>query len=129
MKALTCLALLGLTTFAHAVNALKLEGSCAGKLVNGKAVKFNYFSDFNGCLRKSHAALRFDSGMSGYFLGKRTFSKGEDIYSFDKEPVKLILGDSTGNTGGRFQYLDSKNVSRIIILKCQVRDYEYGECF
>lgn len=107
--------------------SMKLEGSCSGTLQNGTAVTFDYYSDFDGCKEKSQAALSLTSGMEGLHTGHRSFQNAQDIYSFAQ--IKLTFKDSTGNTSGSFRYLDEANTYKTIQVQCEIRDYEYGECF
>lgn len=116
--------------------AMKLEGTCHGTLKNRTSVSFNYYSSFNGCRDKSSAAISFTSGIdSGLYTGTRNLGTN-DVYSFNvkearqksKELVRLTFANSTGNTGGTLRYIDDNSKLQSIKVRCEIRDYEYGEC-
>ncbi|MFL5783221.1 MAG: hypothetical protein ACJ76H_01345 [Bacteriovoracaceae bacterium] len=111
------------STFA---GSMKVEGLCSGKLLDGTPVAFQYYSDFDGCKKVSGAALSYVEGREGMLTGERSFTTSNDIYNFGE--LKLILKNSTGNTGARFQYTDDQGGKRTVELQCDVRDYEYSEC-
>lgn len=118
---------LNIISIAHASEgAMKQEGSCAGTLLDGSPVSFNYYSDFDGCADKSKSAVTFTSGLEGLITGERSFSKSKDNYNFTGH--KISFPDSTGNTSGSFTYTDPNGVKQTVELACDVRDYEYVDC-
>lgn len=121
--------LLNLVTHAKAAvgSSLKVEGTCSGSLQDGTAIALTYYSDFDGCKKVSKSALGLKEGLEGLFTGSRVFRDGKDIYNFPKN--KLTLDDSTGNTSADFEYRDQNNELQSVELQCEVRDYEYGECY
>lgn len=135
MKFFGAIFFLLLTQVSIASNNMKLEGSCQGVLQNGTEVNFTYFSDFDGCQNKINAALSFGVETHlGDYLGVRAFDEGKDVYSFKSENDKSIeayritLADSTGNTEGVLHYRDALSKLQSIIVSCEIRDYEYGDC-
>jgi len=103
--------------------SMKIEGTCTGKLLNGKAVSFTYYSNFDGCQSTSQAAVSFNKGFEGLFTGTRSFTDTQDIYKLNSG-FKLIFANSTGNTSGTLFYPLKKKIK----VQCEVRDYEYGDC-
>ena len=124
MKILFISFLMTLSSVVLAGTTMKLEGSCSGK-INQETVSFNYYSTFDGCKNKSNAALSFTSGHEGLYTGLRSFKGNKDIYELGKKQEKLGLEflNSTGNVSGKLKYN-----KKIINVKCEIRDYEYGEC-
>ena len=104
----------------------KIEGSCSGNLVDGTAVSFTYYSNFDGCSKVSKSSLAFHSGIEGLITGSRTFPGNKDYYNFPRND--LTLSNSTGNTFAKFGYRDSYNVRHVISVQCDVRDYTYDDC-
>ncbi|MBA2404772.1 MAG: hypothetical protein H0V66_08375 [Bdellovibrionales bacterium] len=131
MKKITLATLtLALCSSAFAGTNMKIEGSCSGKLADGTAVSYTYYSNFDGCKKASNAAISFSSGFEGLFTGKRSFTSKSDIYNLNSG-YKLRFANSTGNTSGRLTYADySTGVkkTKTVQMQCEVRDYEYGEC-
>jgi hypothetical protein len=119
------IAVLSFSTTAFSA-AMKVEGLCSGKLLDGTPVAFQYYSDFDGCKKISGAALSYVEGREGMVTGERSFTPASDIYNFGD--LKLILKNSTGNTSGKFQYVDDQGGKRTVELQCEVRDYEYSDC-
>lgn len=108
-------------------SSLKIEGTCSGKLADGSDISYTYYSNFNGCKKKSVAAVNFTSGIEGLFTGTRSFTRSSDIYAFNG--YKLIFANSTGNTTGKLNYKDIEtNKTKTVTLQCEVRDYEYNDC-
>lgn len=107
-------------------SAMKREGNCAGKLANGSPIAFQYYSSFDGCKNSAKAAISFDHGRDGMVTGKRSLSERSDSYAFGK--IALVFANSTGNTSGKYRYIDRRGDKRSVTLQCDVRDYEYGEC-
>lgn len=105
---------------------MKMEGSCSGKLANGAPVSFDYFSNFNGCRNSARAAIAYRESAERMQTGLRSFTASSDIFTFGK--TRLVFANSTGNTSGKFSYIDSRGKRRTVVLQCDVRDYEYGEC-
>jgi hypothetical protein len=133
----TILLLTFLTSFAQAGTVMNYQGSCTGALKNGSVISLKYYSDFDGCMKVSQAAVSFDSGLPFDLLtGARSFTHQDDIYSFKASIngrslnlLELKFKNSTGNTSGVMNYLDEESKSREFInLKCSVRDYEYQSC-
>lgn len=125
MKIILSLAVMFFSTTAFSLS-MKIEGGCAGHLADGTQIAFQYYSNFNGCTNSSKAAISYDQGREGMVTGKRSFTEKSDIYAFGKE--KLTFANSTGNTTGRYSYINSKGSRRTVTLQCDVRDYHYGEC-
>lgn len=106
--------------------SMKLEGACAGKLADGTQIAFRYYSNFNGCTQSAKAAISYDQGREGMLTGIRSFTDSSDVYNFGN--TRITFANSTGNTSGRFRYIDSRGARHTATLECDVRDYEYGEC-
>lgn len=123
---LPLIALFFLAAFDVSAAVQKLEGSCQGRLHNGKSVSFKYYSDFNGCKQKSSSAISY-SGSDTLRTGTRRFTETSDIYEFSS--IKLTLANSTGNTSAYYHYKDANGGTRRVKVQCEVRDYEYGECY
>ncbi|MFP5384777.1 MAG: hypothetical protein ACLGHN_01770 [Bacteriovoracia bacterium] len=122
--------LLNLVTHAEAAesgkgSSMKVEGSCSGTLLDGTAVSFNYYSDFDGIKEISKSAMAFTEGLDGLFTGTRTFKNDNDTYSFPG--YKLTLVNSTGNTSAKITYIDMDDNTQTVELPCDVRDYTYEE--
>lgn len=106
-------------------SSLKTEGSCSGSLLDGTAVGFNYFSDWDGVKDVSKGAVAFTAGKDDLLTGKRVFKDGKDIYSVPG--YRIILADSTGNTSALFEYSDIDGAKQTVEVQCDVRDYTYAE--
>ena len=106
--------------------SMKIEGGCAGHLADGTSIAFQYYSNWSGCSNSSKAAISYDQGREGMVTGTRSFTEKSDIYNFGKE--RLTFANSTGNTSGRYSYLNSRGKRQTVTLQCDVRDYHYGEC-
>lgn len=106
--------------------SLNLQGSCSGNLADGTAIAFQYYSNFNGCQKTAKAAISYQGEKDNLVTGTRSFTDKSDIYAFGKR--RLIFKNSTGNTTGKYYYNDSHGKRQGVVLQCQVRDYEYGEC-
>lgn len=114
------------TAEAATGSALKPEGTCSGTLADGTSVSLTYYSNFDGCKKTSKGAVAFHSGIEGLITGSRSFKSGKDYYNFPKND--LTFADSTGNTSGKLGYRDDQNVRHVVVLQCDVRDYEYADC-
>lgn len=111
----------------EAGSSMKVEGTCSGKLPDGSDISYTYYSDFDGCAKKSGAAVNFTSGVEGLFTGKRSFTEKDDNYHFDD--YQLTFANSTGNTTGKLTYTDLiTGKKQSVTLQCEVRDYEYTDC-
>lgn len=122
----TVLVFLFFATFAQASN-VKLEGACYGDLIDGSRVSFYYYSNFNGCQKRSTAVIRFFTKFEPVnYKGKRTFQNDRDIYTFDD--YRVSFKDSTGNTDGIFSYYNDYGWRRSVKVKCVVLDYEFEAC-
>lgn len=124
-KLILALTVTVITSSAQAV-AMNLEGSCAGTLKDGSPVAFQYYSNFDGCKKVSKAAISYHYGQDGMVTGTRRFTDADDIYAFGK--TRVVFKNSTGNTTGRYEYVDQKGSRQSVVLDCDVRDYHYGEC-
>lgn len=113
-------------SFSYIGSSLKVEGSCSGTLKDGTAVRFEYFSDFDGCKASRRSALRYKRGMEGLLTGTRRFQGNRDVHTYPQH--KLSFKNSTGNTSGLFTYRDENGRNQTITVKCLIRDYEYDEC-
>lgn len=123
----TVLVFLFFYTFAQAKDDLKLEGACYGDLIDGSRVSFYYYSNFNGCQKRSTAVIRFFINFEPVnYKGKRTFQNERDIYTF--HGYRVSFKDSTGNTDGLFSYYDDYGWRRSVKVKCWIIDYEYEAC-
>lgn len=125
MKIILSLVVMFFSTAAFSLS-MKIEGGCAGTLADGSQIAFQYYSNFNGCTNSAKAAINYDQGREGMVTGKRAFTERSDIYTFGKE--KLTFANSTGNTTGRYSYINSTGARKTVTLQCDVRDYEYAEC-
>ena len=126
------------TTFSAQANPnLKLEGSCLGTMKDGNPIEFRYFSNFDGCQNESRASVQFQHGSHlGSHSGTRSIGE-KDIYTFavatgktlgPRDSFSLSFANSTGNTEGMLNYLDSEGSLQSIVVQCEVRDYEYERC-
>ena len=128
MKTLTVTLLsLAFSSMALAGTSMKVEGSCSGKLSDGSAVSYTYYSNFNGCKSVSSAAVSFGKGIEGLYTGTRSFTDSSDNYSLGA--FRLSFANSTGNTTGKLTYKDpSTGATKTVKVECSVRDYEYSDC-
>ncbi len=114
-----------ISTFVCAQDDLKVEGSCKGQY-RGTDISFTYYSAFDGCQKKSPAAISFTSRTSSMLKGSRLISGGIDKYTF--KAYSLELKDSTGNKTAIFTFRDDRRIRKSVVLQCEVFDYEYSDC-
>jgi hypothetical protein len=125
-----------LTSISLAGVGMNLEGTCQGQNSEKTEVSFTYFSNFDGCMDKSQAALVFTEGEEGLFTGQRSFTDNHDIYSFTvshngkkTEIYRVWFDNMTSRSKGTMRYLNEESgKSEIITLQCLIRDYHYLEC-
>lgn len=113
-------------SFSTFATSLHLEGSCSGKLLDGSPISFKYYSNFNGCQKVAAAGISYHEGRDNMNTGTRSFTEKSDIYKFGT--TRVVLANSTGNTSAKYRYTDKRGDRQSVILQCEVRDYEYGEC-
>jgi hypothetical protein len=139
---ITLVSLLTFSRNASFAEQMNREGSCVGESEDGQKIDFNYYSDFNGCLRPSRASLVFltDSRISGLTTGVRSVPSDQlDAYEFTAQIsnqnvviYRLNVNQTSVSAPSQFFYRkvnpDGSSREITVNVRCHVQMYAYIPC-